>query len=54
MDKEGFLEVGHTLYHTKEHPSSMVLDRIFVNPKYFQMRNLAVPTSKDLEEQYRS
>lgn len=49
MEREGFQRIGHTLYienfqtHKRE-----LLDNIFVNPKYFQKRNLTVPTGNEL------
>lgn len=42
MDREGFQDIGHVNGHKGP------LDHIFVNPKYFQKRNMAVPTCKDL------
>jgi len=38
MNREGFQEIGHTNY------DGGILDYIFINPKYFQKRNLPVPT----------
>jgi len=42
MDKEGFVDIGHTNY------DGGWLDHIFVNPKYFVARGLAVPTGASL------
>jgi len=47
MDREGFREIGHTHY------DGGILDYIFINPKYFQKRNLPVPSESVLSAQYR-
>jgi hypothetical protein len=47
MEKEGFVDIGHTNYDAGSN-SEKWLDHIFVNPKYFAARGLAVPTGSDL------
>lgn len=47
MNKQGFQDIGHSNY------DQGILDHIYVNPKYFQKRNMPVPTKNDLEAQYR-
>lgn len=48
MRKEGFVNIGYT------NCKHGVLDRIFVNPKYFQKRSLPVPTSEVLAPENRN
>lgn len=47
MMKQGFLDIGHSNW------DQGILDHIFINPKYFEKRNLPVPTGEDLEPQFR-
>lgn len=47
MSREGFLDIGHSNY------DSGILDHIYINPKYFEKRNLPVPTRDVLAPQYR-
>jgi FkbM family methyltransferase len=48
MDKEGFVNIGHTNYDGGQ------LDQIYVNPKYFSARGLATPTAADLPAENRN
>lgn len=48
MDKEGFVNIGHT---NDDHGP---LDRIFINPKYYKARGLAVPSGSSLPPQNRN
>jgi FkbM family methyltransferase len=45
MKKEGFQEIGHTMYREDVTKKKGVLDHIFVNPKYFMKRKIPVPTA---------
>lgn len=49
MEREGFLQIGHSNYFDGgTGGTSRILDRIFVNPDYFERRNLAIPAPEDL------
>jgi len=52
MQREGFQDIGHSNY--QEGGSVLVLDHIFVNPKYFLKRGLAVPVAEDLDDKFRN
>jgi len=47
MMKQGFLDIGHSNW------DQGILDHIFINPKYFEKRNMPVPTGEALEPQFR-
>jgi len=53
MNKEGFKRIGHSKYFTEVEHKAGILDHIFINPKYFQKRNLPVPTPETLAPEYR-
>jgi len=49
MDKEGFVDIGHTnTPGVTSDGKTGWLDQIFVNPKFFAARGIAVPTGLDL------
>lgn len=53
MNKEGFKSIGHSKYISEVDKKEGILDHIFINPKYFQKRNLPVPTPETLAPEYR-
>jgi hypothetical protein len=50
LDKDGFVDMGHT----NGGVGAGWLDQIFVNPKYFAARGLALPTGADLPAENRN
>jgi hypothetical protein len=53
MQREGFQDIGHSNYNEGPGQAGW-LDHIFVNPKYFLKRGLAVPVPEDLDAHFRN
>lgn len=53
MQREGFQDIGHSNYNDGPGQAGW-LDHIFVNPKYFLKRGLAVPVPEDLDARFRN